>query len=83
MEEIHEPVSVLSLFDAEKRLFQPLRFRWHGRVYKVQEVAMHIQPEIKGRLHHVYALSCGGLECILDLDTITLQWTLEKIQLPE
>ncbi len=44
---------------------------------------MHIQQEIKGRLHHVYALSCGGLECILDLDTITLQWTLEKIQLPE
>lgn len=77
-EEIHEPVSVLSVFDAERRVARPIRLKWHNRVYPIKTITMHYTKTIDGILHHIYAVASGSTFFVLYLNSKTLFWTVEE-----
>jgi hypothetical protein len=78
-EDIHEPASVLSVFDADRRSARPIRIKWRNRVYPVREIGMHYTKVVGGVLHHIYSIVSGSTLLVLHLNTKTLFWTVEKV----
>lgn len=56
LEAVNHPIEVLSLFRDGR--IRPLRFRWRGRVYKVQRVSGEwVRQEGVGRVHYFSVLA--------------------------
>jgi len=78
IEEINEPVEVISYFDGRK--MRPLRFRWRGRPYHVT-VVNGLWHELCGRKRvyhfHVSTKESGSFELLYDTDG--LDWRIGKV----
>lgn len=80
-----EPVSVLLLYDHTTGEVRPWRLRWNGEAHTVRTVGLH-HTYRRGRvLIHVYGVVAASYYYRLELNTETLQWTLEEVSdgLPE
>ncbi len=77
-EEPNEPVEVLTHF--ENGRVHPLRFRWRGRVYKVEKVHGNwSQPKGLEREHH-FAVSADNSDTFeLVFDTTDFRWHVARV----
>ncbi|MBC8204491.1 hypothetical protein ISS30_04185 [bacterium] len=77
-EDINDPIEVIALFSAGK--LQPIKFRWRGRVYKIQRVNGRWESdEGRIRLHHysVMADSPDVYEITYNPDRFI--WKLDRV----
>lgn len=81
VENLHEPISVIAVFDAKKRIFKPIKIKWNNREYTITEITSHMTDKVKGILHHTWTLSCNGTFMEIHLNTQNLFWTIERIGL--
>jgi hypothetical protein len=79
MENLHEPISVISVFDAKKRSFKPLKIKWNNREYIITEITSHLTDKVKGILHHTWTIMCGDTFMEIHLNTQNLFWTIERV----
>lgn len=79
MHEVHETVDVLTVSKSGRGIVVPLKIKWRGRYYSMNQIGL-IHPKREGRvLHHIFEGSTGTLALRLSYNTETLQWTLEAI----
>lgn len=78
-EVINEKVSVVTIYDREKRTAVPYKLKWHGRVYKITNIGYHHTAREGRTLNHIFSVTDGNLAFRLRLDTETLSWTLEQV----
>jgi len=74
---IKEIVEVAAVFDPAAR---PVKFRWNGRVYPVEEVTFKwssTDGETR-RIH--YSVHDGATLFELSYDTVAMRWTLEGVE---
>ena len=77
-EEINEAIEVISYFNAGK--LKPLRFRWKGRVYKVNKVnGVWVNREGYRKQHHYAVIADNSDYFELRFDTDDMQWTIGRI----
>ena len=77
IENINEPVSVLASFSGGA--CQPLRFRWHGRTYKVDAVnGRWIDRGPDGDSLH-YSVQAGDETYYLHFAQKDVQWWLDQL----
>ena len=77
---INEKVSVVSFYDKNKGLAQPVKVIWQGRNYNVKQVGYH-WPIRKGRklVHQFSIVTDNNTSFKLAHDTETLHWILEEV----
>ncbi len=75
-EEILEPVEVVCWFRGGGVL--PCRFRWNGRVYRVERVSSSWESRegVYRRLHYMVGTRAGD-SYEIHLDTESMKWTLD------
>lgn len=79
MNEIHEPVSVILIYDCKKKKATPYKIKWRNRDYLVEEVCMHQIHNKEGIPHHNYSVRCGNTTLAISMNTQTLAWELEAL----
>ena len=80
IEDIRESIEVIALFRKGELL--PLRFRWKGRVYRVNRINGGWRTdEGTARFHH-FAVMTGGTDVYeLSYNESTHDWKIEKVSL--
>ena len=78
-ETIHEKVSVITVYNREKKSVLPWRLKWQGRVYTIRKLGFHHTVHAGRVLHHIFSVTDGSMFFRLDLDTESLTWTLEEV----
>jgi len=76
---IREPIEVIALFDQGIR---PLRFRWKGAVYRVQEVTFSWTTMAGSAPILHFSAYDGATLYELSYNKSTLRWTLEGAAIP-
>lgn len=79
LETIQEKVSVLFVYNREKRLTLPWRVRWQGRVYTLTKLGYHHKVRQGATLLHIFSGTYGSVAFRLSFDTDTLTWMLEEV----
>lgn len=77
-EDIFEPIEVISYFkDGQLR---PLRFRWNGRVYKIQQVNGHwVSHRGYNKQHHFSIISDSQDYFELQFDSTDFDWQVARV----
>ena len=79
VEKINEKVSVITVYNREKKTVRPLKVRWHGREYEITKTG-YIWKEWEGRTRiHCFAVSTSAMAFKLRLNTETLEWLLVEV----
>ena len=76
---VREPIEVIALFDHG---IKPLRFRWKGAVYQVQEITFS-WTTMSGAASVLHFSAYDGATLYeLSYNKATLRWTLEGVAIP-
>lgn len=76
---IGQLVSVLAIFDPSYKM-RPLRFRWSGRLVKVEEITyMWKSKEGKNDIYH-FSITDGNVLYELSYNTGSLLWRIEHLE---
>jgi len=78
-EKINEKISVVTVFDREKRTVMPQKIKWQGRIYIIDKIGYHHKVKQGKKLLHIFSVSNNSLAFRLELDTETLFWTLQEV----
>jgi hypothetical protein len=78
-ETIEEPVSVMALYDPNRRSPMPQRIWWNNRDFAVSKVAYCRAAWVGKTLHHIFAVFDGTAYFRLDFNTGTMQWVLKDV----
>ncbi len=78
-ETINEKVSVITLYDRNKGIVQPIKVRWQGRVYQVSKVGYHHKTREGRVMIHVYSVVTETIAMRLELNTETMHWNLAEV----
>jgi len=78
-ETINEKISVVTVYNRDKRTVLPWRLKWQGRVYTVTKLGYHHTMRVGRVLHHIFSVATDSMFFRLNLDTETLSWTLEEV----
>lgn len=78
-EVINEKVSVITLFDCEKRVVLPKKIRWQGRDYFILKLSYHHKIKQGTITFHIFHVTDGNMDFRLSLNTDNLHWTLEEV----
>ena len=78
-EGIHEKVSVIAIYDGDKRQTIPYALKWRGQIHKIVKVGYHHTQRSGRTLQHIFSVVSSTLAFRLNFDTDTLSWTLEEI----
>ena len=77
IEEIGEAIRVLAAFSGGGA--EPLRFRWHGRAYKIDRVnGQWIDRQCDGYCLH-YSVQVGEETYYLHFSSSEVQWWLDQV----
>jgi hypothetical protein len=77
-EDIGDPIEVITLF--RDGVIKPLKFRWKGRVYRVNRVnGGWCSDEGSARFHHFSVMSDGPDVYELAYNTADLHWELCRV----
>ena len=79
MNTIHEPVSVITVFNHEKRTDMPKKFLWKQRKYIVTKIGYHHAVREGRTLYHIFHVTDGVSDFRLLFNTENLHWILEEI----
>lgn len=78
--ELNEPVEVLTHFDAGR--VRPLRFRWRGRIYRVEKVNGTWSRAKGGEREHHFAITADNEDSFeLVFDTTDFRWRVTRVML--
>lgn len=76
---INEKVSVLTLYNKNKGLNMPVKFRWHEKIYKINKLGFYHKYK-KGRtIIHVFSVSNDSMAFRLEFDSENLSWILAEV----
>jgi len=75
----NENISVVTVYNRDKRTTLPWRLKWHGRVYTITKLGFHHTVRVGRVLHHIFSVATSSMFFRLNLDTETLSWTLEEV----
>lgn len=78
-ETINEKVSVVTIYDREKKSVLPWMIKWQGRRYTITKLGYHHTQRLGRVLHHIFSVTDSIMFFRLDLDTENLMWTLEEV----
>lgn len=76
--ELNEEVSVVTVFDADKRATIPIAMKWRDKKYKITRVAFTHPVRLGRILHHVFSVTDGNMDYRLDFNTENQHWTLQE-----
>jgi hypothetical protein len=77
--DIGETISVVASFGMPYRI-KPVRFRWNGKLFEVQEITYTWQTkEGQTKIHH-YSITDGKTLYELSFNTVSLLWRLETVE---
>ena len=76
---IHEPISVVAIYDRVRNEVTPWRIKWQGRVYTISKIGFHHTIHEGRILQHIFSVTDGNTAFKLKHDTETLHWTLEEV----
>lgn len=77
-EDIFETIEVISLFKDGK--IKPLRFKWNGRVYKINRVNGHwVSPQGYNKQYHFSLLADSHDHFELLFDTANFEWQVARV----
>lgn len=76
---ISEPVSVITTFDAIRRVTRPIRLEWGHHAYEVSQVGLRHSYKEGNIRHHIFSVVADNLFFRLNLNADTLHWTLEEV----
>ena len=78
-EKINEKISVVTIYNRDKRTALPWRLKWQGRVYTISKVGYHHTMRVGRVLHHIFSVATDSMFFRLNHNTETLSWTLEEV----
>jgi hypothetical protein len=76
---IGKTVTVLAAFDPAYCL-KPLRFKWSGRLIKVEEITYKWKSKEGKKVVHHFSLTDGNALYELSFDNESLVWRLENLE---
>jgi hypothetical protein len=77
-EDIFEPIEVISLFNEGK--IRPLRFKWNGRIYKVNKINGHwVNPQGYTKQHHFSLIADSSDYFEILMDTSNFEWQIARV----
>lgn len=76
IEKINEPIRVLAAFGGGKA--EPLRFNWHGRVYKVDAINGRWIDRQGETYCLYYSVQSGGQTYFVHFASKDVQWWLDE-----
>jgi hypothetical protein len=77
-EDIFEPIEVISLFKDGK--IKPLRFKWNGRVYKINRLNGHwISPQGYTKQYHFSLMADTYDYFEIMFDTSNFEWQIARV----
>jgi len=77
-EDIFEQIEVISLFNEGK--IRPLRFKWNGRIYKVNKINGHwVNPQGYTKQHHFSIIADSSDYFEIMLDTSNFEWQIARV----
>lgn len=77
-EDINEKIEVIAVFQAGK--LRPLRFRWNGRVYKIQRVNGSWKSEQGAAYFHHYSVMSEGPDVYeISYNPQRFTWALDRV----
>ena len=77
-EEIFEPIEVISFFKNGK--IRPLRFKWNGRVYKVEKVnGQWVSHQGYAKQYHFSVLADSSDHFELLFDSSNFDWQIARV----
>lgn len=78
---VSENISVNLVFDSKKMQVYPKAVIWKNKKYQIEKVGLHHKYKKGNTLFHVFSVISGDLFLRLILDTKTLHWKLEEIEM--
>jgi hypothetical protein len=78
-ETINEKVSVITVYDREKKIVMPVKIRWQGRNYKIIKTNYYHRYRAGRDMLHVFHVTDGSIDFRLKFDSQNLIWTLEEV----
>jgi hypothetical protein len=79
IEQIHERIGVVAVYDPRQRTFYPARITWQLRAYTVRKVCYHHKVRQGRIILHIFHVTDGSMDFKLSFNTDTLVWVLEEI----
>ena len=79
IQQLHDPVSVILKHDHTTRTTRPTAIEWAGRTYPILKLGLHHTYRRGAVRHHVFSVIARGLFFRLNLNTDSLNWTLEEV----
>ncbi len=80
IERIDEPISVATIYSADKRRTMPWILGWKNKRLRVTEVGFHHYFKEGKKVIHIFdVIADNSLHMRLAYDTSSLNWTLETI----
>lgn len=78
IQKINEPVDVVTVSRRRLGIVEPIRLRWHGKVFSLTKIALRHEVHNGRVLHHIFSCSDGIHFFRLNYNTESLQWNLEE-----
>lgn len=78
IQKVNAPITVLSISNYKKGLFEPLEVFWDGFRHKVTKIGYHHKYFQGKTLFHVFSINCDSTFFKINLNTDTLLWKLEE-----
>ncbi len=79
IQKIKAPITVISIFNHQKRSVIPAVLKWDGKIYKIKKVGFHHSFRQGRTLFHTFSVSSNDTFFKIVLNTDTLFWELEEI----
>lgn len=77
-EDIFEDIEVISLFNDGK--IKPLRFKWNGRIYKINKINGHwVSAQGYNKQHHFSIIADSSDYFEIMLDTSNFEWQVTRV----
>jgi hypothetical protein len=77
---IGEPISVIAAFGGYPTKMRPVRFRWSGRVFEIEDITYHWVSKEGTRVLYHFSVTVGATLYEIVFDSQRLLWSLEKIE---
>lgn len=79
IQDLHEPITVKTVYDHKNRRVYPSELFWQNQTCKITKLGLHHTYRAGTTLFHVFSISTDLLSFKLQLDTGNLFWTVEQI----
>ena len=72
-------MSVISIYNAEKKTVLPYRVKWKGRRYTITKLGYYHTVRRGRTMFHEYHVTDGTLDFSLECNGDNLHWTLKEV----